>query len=96
MEVLTGEAQRQLAMQAKHRDLPIRAAWSDLPVITEDHKASKLTPDIYDWSNTIDMRFSSIRPSIGGLSFSCEMIILRNESQELYGNIYYILIFNIL
>ena len=47
MEVLTGEAQRQLAMQAKHRDLPIRAAWSDLPVITEDHKASKLTPDIY-------------------------------------------------
>lgn len=47
MEVLTGEAQRQLAMQAKHRDLPIRAAWSDLPVISEDHKASKLTPDIY-------------------------------------------------
>lgn len=47
MVVVTGEAQRQLAMQAKRRDLPIRAAWSDLPVITEDHKTSKLTPDIY-------------------------------------------------
>ena len=47
MVVLTGEAQRQLEMQAKRRDLPIRAAWSDLPVITEDHKTSKLTPDIY-------------------------------------------------
>lgn len=92
MVVLTGEAQRQLAMQAKRRDLPIRAAWSDLPVITEDHKTSGVKIDaryLYDWSNAIDTRFSSIRPSTGGLSFSCEMIILRNESQELYGNIYY-------